>query len=104
MCRRPKKTILTFKMYCMNRYLNQLNEYCLEREVDHFASWLVIEMYLVREIIILGVQNYSFHEMITSDKTERDSLKLTLSSCWKKVHETENLSARNAEIQSKTYV
>ena len=61
----------------------------------------VTEMYLC-EIIILGVQNCSFREMIISDNTERGSLKLTRFSCRKKVHETENLSARNAEIQSKT--
>ena len=44
-------------MYRMNRYLNQINEQCLEREVERFANQLtsVIEMYL-REIIILGVQ------------------------------------------------
>ena len=103
MCRRPKKTISTVKMYCMNRYLNQLNEQCLEREVERFANRLMIEMYL-REIVILGVQNCLFHEMIISDKTERGSLKLTRCSCRNKVHETENLSARNPEIQSKTYV
>ena len=79
-------------MYCMNRYLNQLNEQCLEREVERFANRLVIEMYL-REIINLGVQNCSFHETIISDNTERGSLKLTRCSYWKKVHETENLSA-----------
>ena len=44
--------------------------------------------------IIFGVQNWSFHEMIISDNTERRSLKLTRCSCWKKVHEMENLSAK----------
>ena len=27
-------------MYCMNRYLNQINEQCLEREAEHFANRL----------------------------------------------------------------
>ena len=50
-------------------------------------------MYL-GEIIIFGVQNCSFHNTIISDNTERGSLKLTCCSCQKKVHETENLSAK----------
>ena len=49
-------------------------------------------MYL-REITF-GVQNCLFHETIISDNTERGSLKLTRCSCWKKVHETDNLSAK----------
>ena len=73
------------------------------REKLSKSATSVIEMYL-REIIIFGVQNCSFHETIISDNTERGSLKLTRCPCRKKVHETENLSARNAEIQSKTYV
>ena len=82
------------------------NQWAVPRE----RSWTfcksatpVIEMYL-RETINLGVQNCSFHEMIISDNTEGGTLKLTCCSCQKKVHETENLSARNTEIQSKTYV
>ena len=50
-------------------------------------------MYL-REINISGVQNCSFHETIISDSTERGSFQLARCSCRKKVHETENLSAK----------
>ena len=60
----------------------------------------MIEMYL-REIIILGVQNCSFHETIISDKTERGSLKLTRCSCQKKVHETENLQQGTLKYKAK---
>ena len=44
------------------------------REKLSKSATSVIEMYL-REIIIFGVQNCSFHEMIISDNTERGSLK-----------------------------
>ena len=52
-------------------------------------------MYL-HQIIIFGVQNCSFHETIISHNTERGSLKLTRCSSRKKVHETENLSAKES--------
>ena len=67
-------------------------------------SWTFCKSAMSVKLLFSGYKTARCTETIISDNTERGSLKLTRCSCRKKVHETENLSARNAEIQSKTYV
>ena len=91
---RPKQNNLDF-WNVLHESIPKSNQWVVPRE----RSWTfcesamsVISMYLHE--IIFRVQNWSFHEIIISDNTERRSLKLTRCSCWKKVHEMENLSAK----------
>ena len=64
----------------------------------------VSDLDYLREIIIFGVQNCLFHEMIICNNTERGSLKLTRCPCQKKCMKQKICQQRKAEIQSKTYV
>ena len=101
---RPRKTISSFEIYCMNRYLNQVNEWCLEREVEHFEKLAMSVILIFLPEIIFLVQNCLLLEMIISDNTERGSLKPTRCSCRKKCMKQKMYQQRNAEIQSKTYI
>ena len=76
--------------------MSKSNQWVVPRERSGIfckSATSVIYMYL-HEIIIFRVQNCSFLEMIISDNTEWGNNKLTRCSCWKKVNETENLSAK----------